>query len=155
MSAQDKLDDESFKLKEEMNSEITEERVEDILLEPVTQVVVPEENELFEAIESKDEKEDQEAETQNKKSSRTSTERKRAAKVESLNISRIEEQLKTQSDQSKRINVSIKTIQKQLKELNMRDDIALHPVIKDLQEQLKTIERKIVVFDRLVKPLEL
>ena len=73
MSAQDKLDDESFKLKEEMNSEITEERVEDILLEPVTQVVVPEENELFEAIESKDEKEDQEAETQNKKSSRTST----------------------------------------------------------------------------------
>ena len=49
MSAQDKLDDESFKLKEEMNSEITEERVEDILLEPVTQVVVPEENELFQA----------------------------------------------------------------------------------------------------------
>ena len=80
MSAQDKLDDESFKLKEEMNSEITEERVEDILLEPVTQVVVPEENELFEAIESKDQKEDQEAETQNKKSSRTSTERKRTAK---------------------------------------------------------------------------
>ena len=35
----------------------------------------------------------------------------------------------------------------------MRDDIALHPVIKDLQEQLKTIERKIVVFDRLVKSL--
>jgi hypothetical protein len=46
-------------------------------------------------------------------------------------------------------------MQKQLRELNSsRSDFAMHPVVKDLQEQLKITQRKIVELDRLVKSFD-
>ena len=160
MSAQEKFDYDLTKLVDETDPESTEQ-VEDIPLEPVTQVVVPEDTQVSESIDIKDEAEEEEVninlekETQTKRPKRTEGKKKGAVKQESKSISRIEEQLKTQFDQNKKINANIRTIQKQLRELNRSStDFAMHPIVKDLQEQFKTAQKRIVELDRLVKSLD-
>jgi hypothetical protein len=59
MSAQEKFDYDLTKLAEEMNPETTEQ-VEDILLEPMTQVAVPEDTQVSESIDVKDKAQEEE-----------------------------------------------------------------------------------------------
>ena len=85
MSAQEKFDYDLTKLAEEMNPETTEQ-VEDILLEPVTQVAVPEDTQISESFDMKDEAQDevqinQEREPQTKKPKSINGKKKESSKA--------------------------------------------------------------------------
>ncbi len=151
-------DNEPVKLTEELRSEITEEEPIDSnvrVLEPTEPIVEPtepvvelEDEERFEETTgTTDTTKVQERKPEREKTRKPNVGRNRPARVESVLISKLQNELAKHSDARKKTDLAVKDIQKQLKDLLL----AHHATIKDLQKQVTQMHRKIATIDSYIK----
>jgi hypothetical protein len=163
MTAQDneitEYGDEPVKVTEKLREELSEEEpIESKIhvLEPATEqeVALEAENEQenTQRFQQTTQVKDQDRKPKKTKG-RTMDTRKGASKGEPESLSKLHHQLTKHFATSNKTDVTLRDIRKQLVSINKKADIKHHQIIRDLQVQLREIERKINKIDNSVAAL--